>query len=177
MKKIASKKSQALACSLLAFASVAPTGAFADSSCTSLIQDLVNWNNAREPGFTHRVGFTLATTASPARWVGSLSGMLLNDSSGGMATPTPSAQLFSDRMAKPAGCTGFCFETQPFAVGKADKTSVAINSSGELVITLNTWGNGVYKFNPSCTNGFMHATQGDGFHVLSFTKAKVAIIH
>lgn len=175
MKIIASKKAQALVCSLMVFTNVAPTIAFADGSCTALIQDLVNWNATSEPGFIHRTGFTLATSASPARWVGTLSGMLVNDRTGGMTTPTPSAQLFSDRLATPEGCTGFCFETQPFAIGKADQTSVAINASGELVITLNTWGNAVYKFNPMCTNGFMHATQGDGFHVLSFKKAKIVI--
>ncbi len=156
-------KTKLFALAILATVSAKP--AFAEP-CDAMIRDLVS--HAAKPnanGVAYGVRFNMSTMKRPGAWIGVIVNGYL-DASGTSLKNTAQAQYFSDRLEN----------FHHFAKSKYDRTTVEIAANGQIKYVLNTWGNYTQTFNTTCSNGFMYATAGDLFHVLSFNKVAETII-
>lgn len=134
--------------------------------CDAMIRDLVAHASKPNSGSTsYGVRFNLMTMKKPARWIGVIVDGYL-DASGTGLKHGQSAQHFSDRYEG----------SQRFARAKYDSTTVELSATGQMKYVLNSWGNATTTYNTTCSNGFMYATSGEHFHVLSFNKVSEYII-
>lgn len=142
------------------------TQAFAEP-CDDMIRDLVAYANQPDgTGFKKSIRFNLMTLKKPARWIAVIADGTL-DAVGTGLKHGQNKQLFSDRH----------IGSQRFDLAKFDRTTVEISENGQMKYLLDSWSNATTIYNTTCSNGFMYATSGEHFHVLSFDKAINRVLH
>jgi hypothetical protein len=140
-------------------------------SCTTLLQDRVNWLS--QYGRYLDIRGTSLNAAHSNGWglVSYVNGYMMQYTAGftysdpftGRQITVPSRvsgtdiyQTFSDRFA-----TG----SQPFDKSRPDKLGISIDTNGKIVITLETWGNNTLTItNTACLNDVIYGTSTDGTH-------------
>lgn len=165
--------------------------AHADASCNVLMDDLIayaskNTDKIFHPGNYKIVRVKMITNRPDSRYASFAEGTLKRFEtvlhrprlppimlSQGLVGPT--TQTFSDRTDYITGpcnpgelCPGF---SQQFTAKKADKLGMSIDRSGDVKLTLTSWGNGVVPLTGTCTNKMLHASSTDGtVYIFSFIK-------
>jgi hypothetical protein len=162
----------------LGFSSPAHAG-----DCWTMLQKHFTWAQSDSGYYNNHLTFQLATNRGDGNYVSYTTGVMdvtsgspwvFNTSSGRLGS-VDGKQYFSDR--RYTNCSGgFCLPAGPFNENATDVLGVMLTWSGEVSLTLKSWGGGTITGTGDCTNEMLFMNVGNTAYVFSFKQTQSAVI-
>ncbi len=153
--------------------------AFADATCTALMNNLLTYAQVAPAGCNkhyNSVNVQMTTNRNDMRYVSFTEGVLYKKKSGlDFVLTGDTIQQFSDRsydISTPIPGYITLPIWQNFSVKKPDSLGLTIDKTGAISYILKSWGNAKATVGGSCINNMLYGIQNETIFLLSFKKTK-----